>query len=415
MKRNEIRNAALNIGGECMWGGMSNLVAPATVLAMLLTEYGASKSMIGAIDGLTQGLLLLPQVIGIYLFHSRKKRKIRLVLWHVLGVLPFLIIMGLLTFCADKLDAASYRWSMLVCYAFWCFSIGIVVAAWFDFIASLFRTEIRGTVFGLTHFGSALFGTLGALTAGWALRAYPGTDTYGWLYLIAGAIGMTSMVCWLFVDEPPKTNLPAQAPPPTFSELKKRFAQSLADANFRNFLISRILATCGFCVTAMLAIYFRSSKGGGLTAAFVAQALAAMTLGNALSAPIIGKIGDRHGHRVAIILGNACQMAVFVILLVAPGEWGCVAAYAGAGICLSCNNISHYNLVLETCPYENRTIHISFANLVIGIPLAITPIIAGFIAEAFGLRIVFTISFILSLAALLWTLFKVKEPRFIVA
>jgi len=181
MKRKEIRNAALNIGGECMWGGMSNLVAPATVLAMLLTEYGASKSMIGAIDGLTQGLLLLPQVIGIYIFHSRKKRKVRLVLWHMIGVLPSLIIMGLLTFHADKLGAECYRWSMLACYAFWCFSLGIVIAAWFDFIASLFHTGIRGTVLGLTNLGSALFGTLGALAAGWALRAYPGTDTYGWL------------------------------------------------------------------------------------------------------------------------------------------------------------------------------------------------------------------------------------------
>jgi len=226
---------------------------------------------------------------------------------------------------------------------------------------------------------------------------------------------MIAMVCWLFVDETPETNMSAQIPPPTFSELKNRFAESLADTNFRNFLISRILATCGFCVTAMLAVYFRSSKGGALTAAFVAQALAAMTLGNALSAPIIGRIGDRHGHRVAIILGNACQMTVFIILLLSPGKWGCIAAYASAGICLSCNNISHYNLVLETCPYENRTIHISFANLVIGIPLAITPIMAGFIAEAFGLRIVFTISFILSLAALIWTLFRVKEPHFMLS
>ena len=403
-------NAALNISGETLWGLKAHLVAPAAVLTVLLARYGATGPEIGAIAAIETGGILLPQVLGVYVFRSRRHLKVWLVLWHVLAILPFMLLMGVLSWWADQMTPALFRAALLACFAGYCFFMGIVVAAWTDYIAAIFKVGLRGTVMGASMFGAALAGTSGALIAGQVIERVPAPLSFALLFFSAWTIGLVSISLWLFFDDPEALTAPDPTRP-SLAVLLARFAQSLAEPNFRFFLVARVLAACGFCIIPFIAVHYGSPAGGALKPEFVVTCYAALTMGNSLGSLALGWFGDRHGHRAGVLIGTGAQVASLAVLLLVPGTLGCLLAYAGAGLCTACGFVSHYNIVLESCPHEHRMLHISVANLVIGLPLGVAPLLAGAAAQAWGLKPLFALCLLFSLVAFVVVLCRVKDPR----
>lgn len=410
------RNALLNIFGEAVWGLKANLIVPSVILAVLLYQFGASPELIGSITAIETSMLLLPQMLGGYLFHSRARRKRQLVLWHYLVMLPFNIIMGLLTFFARQMDPAVYRVGMLVCFACYMGAIGIVSASWFEyFMGTIYESSIRGTVMGLSTFAASLSGTLGALFAGWLIGRLPLPDAYAWLYLISWAFGMLSISLFLFIKDPGSTTAVLNEKRPTLRSLTASLRMSFGVANFRTYLLGRIMAISGFSIIPFVAIYFTSASGGALPKETVVASYSAFTIANAIGGLFLGRIGDRYGHRWGILFGASMQVLALLSALTVPGMAGCILTYAGAGLAAACGFISHYNLVMDMCPPENpnRVAHISVANLTIGIPASLAPLAAGWVAGGWGIPTLFTICLGISLAALLWLALRFKEPRII--
>jgi MFS family permease len=259
MDKRDLRNAICNFTGETIWGFHANLIPAATVLTVLLTRYGAGTRTVGLIAAIENSMMLVPQILGVYLFHARRGRKVRLILWHLLAMLPVILAMSLLTYAADHVPAPLFRGLMLGGFAYFLFAIGIVMAAWMDFIAHVFPIGIRGKVVGASFAGFSLAGTLGALTAGTVIRRLPAPDSFALLYLLAWLTGTVGMAAWVFVQE---REAPAEHPPrPGWHELLARFRHSLGEPNFRHFLIARILATCGFCIMPFITAYYLSPAG----------------------------------------------------------------------------------------------------------------------------------------------------------
>jgi MFS family permease len=408
------RNALLNIFGEAVWGLKANLIVPSVILSVLLYQFGASPELIGSITAIETSMLLLPQMLGGYLFHSRARRKRQLVLWHYLVMLPFNIIMGLLTFFARQMDPAVYRVGMLLSFACYMGAIGVVSASWFEyFLGTIYESSIRGTVMGLSTFGASITGTFGALFASWLIGRLPLPDAYAWLYLISWFFGMISISLFIFIKDPGSVTAEVNERRPTLRSLSESLRMSLGVANFRTYLLGRVMAISGFSIIPFVAIYFTSISGGGLSKETVVASYSAFTIANAVGGLLFGRLGDRFGHRWGILLGASMQVLALLSALSVPGIAGCIMTYAGAGLAAACGFISHYNLVMEMCPAENpnRVAHISVANLVIGIPASLAPLAAGWVAGGWGIPILFTICLGISLAALLWLLLRFKEPR----
>jgi MFS family permease len=410
MNPTQRRNATLNATGEAFFGFKASLIASATVLTVLLREYGGSPRLVGAVWSIESAGALLPQLLGLYVFQSYRRRKRHLILWHMGVMIPALAVMGGLTWMAPHLDPAIYRWSMLAVHAYYWLTVGVVNAAWTDFLAALFPAEIRGTAMGVAMFASSLAGAVGGLVAGYLIRTIAAPQAYALLYTAAWSIGTLSMCLWIPVDdrtlrdriEPPSPSIPA---------LAGHFAHSLSDGNFRAFVIARILATLGFCIVPFIALRYMSPEGGGLTRSTIVSSGAAMTLGFSLGSLILGPLGDRHGHRLGILLGIGLQVVALLVLLLVPGPVGCILTYGCAGVCNACGTVSHYNMIFETCPHEHRMAHISVGNLLVGAPLACAAVLAGLVAEMTSLATVFRICLALSASAFVWCLLRVKEPR----
>jgi len=406
----EKRNALLFILGEGIWGFQAALIAPMTVLTVLLCEYGAGEYMLGSISSIERGLVLLPQILGAYLFASAHQRRQQLVRWHFLYIIPFTFLSGSILLFADQLSPAAVRWGLLLSFGGYIIATGIIVGVWLDWIALLFRPQIRGTVMGLSYFGFSLTGSVAGLVAGWILERYPGPEAYAWLYLSAGVIACLSMILfWLVkgaLDVPVTMQHRRDA-----KAVLSCFRLSLVDSNFRHFLFGRFLGSLGFSMVPFVAVYYQSAVGGSLNNSSIVACGAALTFGMAVANLTLGRLGDAHGHRIGIVIGTFAQLLTLATLLMSRGTLSCLLAYFGVGISTSGAFLSHSNMLLETCPHENRMAHVAVGNLLVSLPLIVAPMLAGTFAQAWGIRPLFGWSFFISLISIIWLLLFVKEPR----
>ena len=410
MDRRERANAARVVGGDAVWGFQASLVAPSTVLAVLLLRHGAGPAMVSSILALEAGATVLPQILGNYLVRSAHHRKRFLILWHLGAIIPFLFVMGVVAHLAARMSPAAVRWGLLAGYAGYNFAMGIIMAVWLDWIADVFREGIRGTLFGLTFAFANFAGAAASLLAGALIESGKLPSVYGWLYTAAGLMAAASMALFALVRDPTREK-PDRPLRLDLGTLLRHFRRSLADANFRSYIAGRALATAGFSIVPFFAIHFTSARGGALSEGTVVASGAAMTAGAAVASLIVGRRGDRRGHRGGMLLGLGLQGLTVALLLTTGGPLGCILAYAGAGLARGSVGVSGFNLLYETCTHEGRFAHITLGNFILSFAAIGAPLAAGLAAGRWGLRPLFVVSLGLCLLALLWFVARVKEPR----
>ena len=397
-----------NITGETLWGFQVAMIMPATVLTVLLTQLGASKATVGLIPAL-EGLGMLVPVAGIYLFRSHKKRKSRIILFHYIVLVPCLAGMGLAVLAHDSIPREMLKFLLMGCWALFMAGCGMVGPTWMDWIAHLFRREIRGTITGASWGCSSLAGIAGALTAGRALQGNPDIRAFGWLYLAAALFAMLSITVFVAIRDPAQDMAVDRAP--GWREMIAAIADSMSDRAFRGILIGRSLGLAGFCIGPFIALYYLSPSGGSLTDSLVVSLGAAQTAGAALSCMIFGRVGDRIGHRFGLLMGILFQICSLLSVLLIPGSTGCFLAMLFSGGVGGTLLISYLNLVIESCPHEVRAAHLMIGNMVVGVAGLLFPLVGASIAVWAGIPMLMKISLAVSVVALVWTVFRVRDPR----
>lgn len=403
-------NAITMMASESLWGFQAAMVAPATFFAVLLKEYGAGQIMIGSLSALEGGGVLLTQIIGLFLFSSVRRRKRNLVMWHFALVVPFLFCMALTVFFGRGWPPWLVAWLVWSFLAAYMVGLGIVVAVWSEWTASLFPVTVRGRMMGLILFAYSLAGAAGALAAGRILSAKPGPAVYAICLLIAGSVAALSLIGYGRVRDPAETQ-PERLMPIEGRVIFARFLHSLRDSNFRYFLGGRLLMVFAFAIMPLATVHFSSAAGGGLDRGTLVSCGAALTVGLAAGNLGLGYLGDRFGHRMGILIGAAFQVKAILVLVLMPGLWGCIFFYCLAGVSNASSWVSHYNLLFETCPHDHLGAHITVGNLVLGIAAVTAPVLAGVAAERFGLMALFVVALAIAALALLWLLVLVREPR----
>ncbi len=394
---------------ESFWGFQQNLILPATVLTLLLHNYGASNRTIGFIPAIEMGLITMPQILGTFLFRDHSTRKRNLILWHFVFVIPFLFLMGLLIIFAGRLGPGPTVFWLLTLFSFYILSMGIIISVWMNWLADIFEKSVRGRALGICFGVSSLTGAAGALISGHLVRNFNGgTAGFGALYIAAGIIACFSMASVCFVKESYPEKIPQHAP----EKMLSKFMESLRDANFRAFLVGRTLLTGGLCAMPFIAVHYSSKDGGALPDHLIVSCGAAQTLSAAVSHIILGHIGDRIGHKFGIMAGGLLQTIALVSMMTGgTGAAFCILTYAASGVILAATWSSHSNILFETCPHEDRLAHITGANLIVSASLVLFPLAAGLIAENFGLQRLFLISLLFCVAAFSYLALMFRDPR----
>jgi len=411
MDQRERRDAIRYALGEGIWGVGVGLIAPLTVLPLLIRMLGGSSIELGFLYSVATAGIVLAQPVGMLLFRQGAGKKKFMLVYHALVVLPANLTIGAVVYF---LAARSDLWSLarfLILGAFACemLLMGVIVPLWQDWIASLYSTESRGRAVGMYAAASALGVSLGALGAARILGRSAALPRYALLYPTAVSLFAVSIVAFLAVSS-------GQARPdagqrPAFRDLLSRFRHSLRDRNFRRYLVGRTLLTMGAGAMGFFAVHFRGPEGGLLPDATIVALGAFLTLPQALASYWLGIIGDRSGHRVGILIGCVGQMAAIAIAARGSGVLACALCFACQGVAFAATWVSHQNMIFETCPHDNRIAHITLSNLLMSPFMLAIPVLTGWLISHVGTPQGIGLCLAPTVLGTLWLLVLVRDPR----
>ncbi len=396
--------------GEGVWGLGMGLIAPLTVMPLLIQALGGGPLEIGLIYGIATAGFLPLQPIGTLIWkHGGGKRNV-ILFYHILTALPLFALMAAVTwFLAPREDVRTLaRVLLIVLFAARALTTGLIIPVWQDWMAGLFSTHSRGRALGLCGAASCVGVSVAALGAAWVRQRTMFPANYAALFAAATVLFGASLALFFRVS-------PGQPHPdrtrPRLSELLGRFRHSLRDHNFSRYLVGRVLLTTGSGATAFVAVHFNSPDGGGLSEAMIIGLGAFLTLPQALGSLWMGALGDRAGHRLGTLIGATAQIAAIAVAFVGTGVLACVLCFACLGLAYGAGAVSHQNMIYETCPHDSRVAHITVSNLVLGPFIAAVPLVTGYLVGHVGTLNTFAACMVPTVLGALWIIFMVHEPR----
>lgn len=407
-------NMTVMSAGEMSWGMYMALIAPSTVLTVLLRAFGAGSN-VGIISAIEGGAVLVPQLLGAYLFHGLLPRKKLLMPWHLLATIPFLLLSAIAIYWSLSLPYLWVRVILLVSFATIQAMLAIIVPLWTDWMGHLFETQRRGNILGILLAFSAIIAVAGSWLAGYLIDIDPRPIGYVRHFLLAALCVVISMAAYYQVREPKElveasraAKGEARAPR---RELLQHMDASIRNRNTQAFIVGRILTVCGFSILPFIAVHYTTAAGGSLDSGFVVKCGAAQAVAAAFSTLVLGRVGDRRGHRLGLIVGAFVQLMTLGILLFSSGTLSCIFTYMGIGAAVGSTSLAHVNLLLETCPHENRVAHVTVGNISLGAAAIAAPLLSNVVVQAWGTSALFAGCAAFSLAGVIWLIWRMEEPR----
>ena len=407
LEKNANWNFSVNVLDNMFYALAISLVSQETIMPLLVSKLTDSTIAIGLIPAIFSLSFLLPQLF-VAKHAEGLPRKLPFVLLGsgLLQRLPYpLIGLALLLFALEAPGLALILFFAGIATA--AFGGGIVTPAWFSMIGKVIPTRRRGIFFGLADGGGLLLGVLGAYFVGRVLDTvdYPGG--FALLFLVAGLVQAISWFSLSLTREPPSHDIKEAMP------LRQYFRQLPAvlrgHANYRRFLIGYALLRLSMMAVSFYIVFgninyeLSGAEIGLLNAVFIG-AQAAMRL-------LFGWLGDRWGHKRNLVI-SALAMALAAVFALSSAD---VAGMIPAFICLACaissDMVSHFNIVLEFADPADQPTYIGLTNTLIAPFTFVGPILAGWIAQAFTIDLLFAASLAFGIlgGALLWR--WVREPR----
>jgi MFS family permease len=136
------------------------------------------------------------------------------------------------------------------------------------------------------------------------------------------------------------------------------------------------------------------------------------TLASVGSTLLWGRLGDRRGNRVAMLLSSLLSIPLPLVPLLL-GTRISYSAFAVAflllGVVQSGTDISVLSLALDVAPASERVLYVGFLNTVLGI-VSVLLVAGGIVVQKWGLDTLFGISAACALLAS-FLVYAVREPR----
>jgi MFS family permease len=166
-----------------------------------------------------------------------------------------------------------------------------------------------------------------------------------------------------------------------------------------------VLGTMGAGFVTVVAVE-RWSVPDAVVGVYTAILLLGQTAGNLLA----GVIADRRGHKLPLIIGGSAQVVGFALAALTPTAQGMYAVYALLGFAVGVNIVSGVLIALEFSSPERRPTYVGVANSAVGVSSGLAPLLGGWVAT-FGYTWLFGASAVVGIAALLWLVLGVADPR----
>ena len=397
--------AALGADYALFLVGLS-FASQSTILPAFATHLGASNVMIGAIPALMTLGWFLPCLPAAR--HTRSlPRKMPFVLRYTGAErIPFLVLAVLAFAVAERAPGLTLALMLLMLLVI-TGTGGVLMPAWMDVVAKTVPVHLRGRFFGVWSGVAGAAGFAGSLGTAYILATLSAPASYGVCFLAATICMGLSWIALTLVKEPPALAASDPLPLPGFMVLVLQILKS--DRNLVRFLVARACMGVASMSGAFFTVY--ALRGLAAPAWQVGVFTSALLLGQVVGNGALGWLADRVGGRAVLLVGTAAMLGANAVALASTSLDLYGMAFALAGVFQASISVSAGNMLLDFAHTpEERPTYVGLGNTALAPIFFTTPLAAGLVADAVGLRSVFAIALG---GALLGTalLLRVRDPR----
>ncbi|HLT48770.1 MAG TPA: MFS transporter [Rubricoccaceae bacterium] len=409
------RNFVLNVADGALFAFGLSFVARTTMLPLFVQHLGGGNLAVGLLPVLWTVGFHFPQLAIAHRADQAVSKK-RLVLATGLGQrLPWLLLAVVAFLWLGELPAG---WALAVFFGLYALAAvggSLNLPGWFDLVAKLTPVRLRGRLFAVRAVLGSALGVAGGWIVAGVLARFDGMDGFAVLFglaFLAMAASYVFIALLREVEDPacgeraPGASRPPRLRPGAFL---RRLPEILrTDRNYRRFLVADALLTTTAMADAFYTVY--AFDRFGLSPAHVGVFTVVVMATGAAGGLLFGWAADRVGHRLNLALAALGTLAACAAALWAPSPTIYLVAFAGSALALGLPTISRLPLIAELCGEAERPTYVALTNTLTA-PFALAGLLGGWLADAYGYEVVFVVAAGVSLAAAVWLLGFVREPR----
>jgi MFS family permease len=411
------RNFLLGVLNGAWFILAETLVAADLVLANFISKLTTSNFLIGLVVPLRDAGWFLPQLfVSSYL----QRRDRMLPIYRVTSVVRSLawLGMGLVVLTIDNPIALLAAFYLL--YTVNSLASGISGLSFMDVVAKTIPSRRRGSFFASRLFFGSLLGLAASGLVESALGGRLGVPYFaavGLLLVLSWVFASIGMFAFCIVREPRGE---VREEPSTLGEHIRRAARLPRDnRNFRYLLTGRVTLMLVYVAAPFYGLY--ATRELGADDRIIGLFLAARTAAFLVANPVWGRLSNRRGNRlvilIALVFGGLMPLAalltrpVLSASTIPPAQWGYffVPVFVLWGLFESGVGVGAMNLLLDLAPQRDRAIYIGLTNSILGVALISTSL-GGALVDLIGMSGIFVFALACCAVSLL-AFGRMREPR----
>ncbi len=398
------RNLALAAPVDLIWGFGSAFVALGPILTVFLLRLGASNLLIALAPAMqTVGFSLL-QLPATHLTRKVRLKKYIFVAFHLCALVWTLG--GFLTLTWGESRPRLLIWVIPLIVGVFSAGVSLAIPLWSQLLPRCFPERRKGLVSGVLLFGAGLGGIGGGLVARWALGHWPFPHNFAYLFLASGVIMAVSVLPYLFMHETVPAGHGEEEPRGLAQAILRMWSQ---DHRLRRLVAVRYVSEFGGVGGAFLAVYALARFDLPDSAAGVFALT--LSLGSAIGAPLLGRVGDGRGWRRGMAWGMVGMAGAFALAL---GAWRPEIIYGVfvlAGVASASDWMCYMNLLVEMSTDDRRAYYQAMSATLTLPARLVAPFVWGWLGDTVGLQPVVTACLGLMLLGWVLLLALVDDPR----
>jgi len=400
------QNLLFNCTHEFSWGFGVAFHSTYALIPLFLAELGAPSAIIASLAGVFSILMAVPQLVSAGLSRNAPNRKLTVIGFHLL-IWPSAFFMAFIfTVLAPTGESAWIAY--YACFVLYGLSIGLVIPVWSGFIHASTNRSSRGRFIGVSFAMNSLGGFLGGLLV---KRIFNGTIPFPLnfgvgFWILFGAIIVGTLVFLGFHVNPDKQVRPTRTLKEVWSEIRQIIR---THTHFRRYILTRIFITANFPAISLYAVFAQERFHFAISEAGVFTMIQVFAFG--LASFGAGAIGDRWGHKSALILAVVSYLAAVVVSLNAVSMTRVYLIFVFLGIGQGAFLPASMNMAYEFAGTRDIRIYIALVESFLAPFTVIAILLAGVFVSRVSYETLFAAIGVSLFVGLSLLVFWVSDPR----
>lgn len=363
--------------GFFAWGSEAILVQ---YLALYAVAFGATAAQIGVLSSMVALAGASAFLPGARLAERWGRRKLIVVLSAGLGARPALLALAVLPFFFEGRQVIFIIAGLA---ALRYFMGGVGIPAWTSLTADLVPSAIRGRFLASRSVGMGVAALMAVPLAGgiinWA--GFP----HGWemAWLLAFLLGQASTLAYARIPEP--------RPAPAAAVKSEGPGRLLDDTNFLFFCGTALIWNLTlYAASPFFNVYLVENLGG--SALWVGGLVAVAGILELAGLSYFGPIIDRRGAKLVMVIGGLTIPFLPWAWILVQAPWQIIPINVAGGFLWAAYNLGSLNLLLAISPDQKRPTYAAAYQSAVYLSAFAGPLMGGFLAQAFGYRLLFGVS-----------------------